>query len=86
MINTAIEICTPEQRAILDANYGRKDPEAEKRVKVVFKELELEDRFKAYEKKSYEEIMGLVEGIDESKGLKKEIFEEFLKKVYKRTK
>jgi len=48
--------------------------------------LELEDRFKAYEKKSYEEIMGLVEGIDESKGLKKEIFEEFLKKVYKRTK
>ncbi|KAI0682172.1 isoprenoid synthase domain-containing protein, partial [Cerioporus squamosus] len=32
-INTALALATPEQRKILDENYGRKDAEAEKRVK-----------------------------------------------------
>ena len=34
LINKALEICSPEQRSLLESNYGRKDPEAEAKVKV----------------------------------------------------
>lgn len=86
LINSAIEICSPQQRQILDDNYGRKNKESEQKVKEVFLELKLEERFKKYEQESYEKIIKLIEGVDESKGLKKEVFISFLEKVYKRTK
>lgn len=70
----------------MDQNYGRKNSESEAKVKVVFKELELENRFKEYEAESYQRIMKLIDGVDESKGLKKQVFISFLEKVYKRTK
>ncbi|PBK90970.1 Polyprenyl synthetase [Armillaria gallica] len=34
-VNTALAVCTPEQRKVLDENYGRKNSECERRVKVV---------------------------------------------------
>lgn len=86
LINQALAIANPEQRKLLDENYGKKDAEAEAKVKQLYIELGIEGIYKAYEEKSYQEINALINKIDESVGLKKEIFTEFMDKIYKRTK
>ncbi|KAK7749450.1 hypothetical protein SLS53_000023 [Cytospora paraplurivora] len=86
LVNQALAIATPEQRAILEENYGRKDKTKEAAVKKLYNELNLEQRYKDYEEKVVGEIREKIAHIDESKGLKKEIFEVFLSKIYKRSK
>ncbi|KAL7423444.1 Farnesyl pyrophosphate synthetase [Cryptotrichosporon argae] len=87
-VNTALKFATPEQRTVLDANYGKKDGEAEARVKAVFSEepIAIPRRFEAYEAESYARINGLIEGLDEALGVSKDVFRSFLEKVYKRQK
>src|ERR1700735_5539337 len=55
-INTALAHANSTQRAILDANYGRKDPEAEERVKQVFREVGVDALYEEYEAQSYARI------------------------------
>lgn len=86
LVNQAIKRATPEQRAILDASYGRKDKEHEAKVKAVFNELKLEELYKEYEEKVVGELRTKIAAVDEASGLKKEVFESFLAKIYKRTK
>ena len=86
LVNQALKTCTKEQRAVLEENYGRKDKECEKKVKVLFDELKLEDVYKEYEEHIVGEIRAKIEQLDESGGLKKSVFEEFLRKIYKRSK
>ncbi|WVQ68187.1 uncharacterized protein L199_006394 [Kwoniella botswanensis] len=88
-VNTALKFATPEQRKILDENYGQKDSEKEAKIKAIFSQepISIPQRFEAYEKESYEKINGLIESVDEEgTGLKKEVFRSFLAKVYKRSK
>ncbi|WWC71686.1 uncharacterized protein I206_105644 [Kwoniella pini CBS 10737] len=88
-VNTALKFATPEQRQILDENYGQKNSESENKVKTIFSQepISIPTRFEAYEKESYEKINGLIEQVDENgTGLKKEVFRSFLAKVYKRSK
>jgi len=86
LINQALERVTPEQRRLLEENYGKKDKVCEGTVKKVFDELKLEDLYKAYEEKRVEEIRDMIKQVDESEGLKKTVFESFLAKIYKRSK
>ena len=85
-INEALPLCTPEQRKILEDNYGRKDKDKELKVKAVFAELKLEQRYLDFEEAEVKRIKGLIGQVDESKGLKKEVFDSFLNKIYKRSK
>ncbi|KAJ7896025.1 farnesyl-diphosphate synthase [Mycena olivaceomarginata] len=88
-VNTALAVATPEQRAVLDANYGRKDAEAEARVKEVFEAVGVRERYAKYEADVYKRLVDLIAGIPEGpeRGtLKREIFTSFLEKIYKRTK
>ena len=96
-VNLALQLATPAQRKILDENYGRKDAECERRVKVVFEEVGLRERYAEYEQSSYEKVMGLIAMIPEENStvvpgdgvapvLKREVFKAFLDKIYKRTK
>ncbi|KAI0051516.1 farnesyl diphosphate synthase [Auriscalpium vulgare] len=91
-INTALAVATPEQRAVLDANYGRKDADAEARVKAIYKEVGVDERYAEYEQSAYERISELIEQVPEVKGrggdavLKREVFRSFVNKIYKRTK
>ncbi|SPO22926.1 probable ERG20 - farnesyl-pyrophosphate synthetase [Ustilago trichophora] len=87
-INVALQNATPEQRQILDDNYGKKDPECEKRVKEVYNQsnIDLPSRFHKYEAESYEQINNLINNLPESQGLRREVFRSFLEKVYKRSK
>jgi len=86
LVNQALKICTPEQRQVLEENYGRKDKEKEARVKQLFNELQLDQVYAKYEEERVAEIRQKISAIDESDGLKKAVFEEFLRKIYKRSK
>ena len=86
LVNQAIARATPEQRAVLDSAYGRKDKEQELKVKKIFDDLELEKVYKEYEEKVVGELRAKIAAVDETTGLKKEVFESFLAKIYKRTK
>jgi len=86
LINQALKSCNTEQRQILEDNYGRKDAECEKKVKKVFNELDLQGTYGKYEEQRVGELREKIAELDESEGLKKEVFEEFLRKIYKRSK
>ncbi|KAK4237982.1 farnesyl pyrophosphate synthetase [Achaetomium macrosporum] len=86
LVNQALTIVTPEQRRVLEENYGRKDKDKEAAVKKLYDELKLEQRYKDYEEKVVGEIRGMIAKVDESQGLKKGVFEAFLDKIYKRSK
>ncbi|KJZ75022.1 Farnesyl pyrophosphate synthase [Hirsutella minnesotensis 3608] len=86
LVNQALEIASPEQRKILDENYGRKDDAKEAVVKKLFDDLKLKERYQAYEEQRVGEIRALISEVDESEGLKREVFTAFLDKIYKRTK
>ncbi|KAG8529901.1 uncharacterized protein KY384_005382 [Bacidia gigantensis] len=85
-INEALPLCDARQKAILEENYGRKDKEKELKVKQVFKELDLPQRYLDFEEKEVARIRQMIASIDESEGLKKGVFESFLNKIYKRSK
>ncbi|KAF7798327.1 hypothetical protein EIP86_009548 [Pleurotus ostreatoroseus] len=92
-VNTALAAATPAQRAVLDANYGKKDAECEARVKEVFVAVGLHERYSAYEEGSYKKIMGLIDTIPEDGlakpgevKLQRAVFKSFLDKIYKRQK
>ena len=86
VINQALVRCSPEQRKILDDNYGRKEKEKELRVKQLFAELNIEQVYKDFEEERVAKLRETIAQVDESEGLKKEVFEVFLKKIYKRSK
>ncbi|KAL2108567.1 hypothetical protein VUR80DRAFT_3617 [Thermomyces stellatus] len=86
LVNLALEIATPEQRRLLEENYGRKDKEKEAVVKRLYDEMGLKAKYEEFEEKRAAEIREMIEKVDESEGLKKSVFEAFLAKIYKRSK
>jgi farnesyl diphosphate synthase len=86
LVNQALKRCDASQRKVLEENYGRKDAACEANVKRLFDELKLEAVYKEYEEMRVRELREKIAALDESEGLKKEVFEEFLRKIYKRTK
>lgn len=88
-INKALSVATPEQRAVLEENYGRKDPVKEARVKEVYEEVGLRRIYAKYEENAYQTLSAKIAGIPETSEpgtLKREVFTSFLNKIYKRTK
>ena len=87
VINIALDLATPAQCAILDENYGRKDTEREAKVKAVFAEIGVGKVYDEYEKRVVKELRQKIgEIVEVEGGLKKEVFENFLAKIYKRSK
>lgn len=86
LINQAILRASFEQRTVLDENYGQKSKACEARVKTVFADLKLDEVYEKYEDEQVAKLKEMIGKVDESKGLKKEVFEAFLKKIYKRSK
>ncbi|PHH61901.1 hypothetical protein CDD81_7765 [Ophiocordyceps australis] len=86
LVNQALEIVTPEQRKILEQNYGIKNDSNEQVVKKLYDDLKLKDRWEAYENKVTGEIRTMINHVDETEGLKKGVFTAFLDKIHKRTK
>lgn len=89
-IVTALTLASPEQRRVLDENYGRKDPENEKRVKELYGELGIVGRFDVYEKEVLEKLEMMIADIPVEDGrsgiLTREVFSCFTDKMGKRSK
>ena len=73
------------QKKVLDKHYGKckLGSKEEEKIKQIYRDIGLKEKYEAYEEASYAEIMSL-------KGSAKQVpwavFETFLKKVYKRKK
>ncbi|EKM79467.1 hypothetical protein AGABI1DRAFT_114026 [Agaricus bisporus var. burnettii JB137-S8] len=90
-INTALLHASPDQRKILDEHYGKKPSggDSELKIKAVFEELEIREKYAAYEEK----VVGLlreriadVPELGRENTLRGEVFESFLSKIYRRSK
>jgi farnesyl diphosphate synthase len=86
LVNQALKKVTPEQRKLLEQNYGQKNKECEAKVKELFNELDLEKDYKEYEEARVTELREKIAAVDESSGMKSEVYSEFLRKIYKRSK
>ncbi|RCK55015.1 Farnesyl pyrophosphate synthase [Candida viswanathii] len=86
VVNQALLHATPEQRKLLDDNYGKKDDESEQRCKDLFKSMGIEKIYHDYEESIVAKLREQIDKVDESRGLKKDVLTAFLGKVYKRSK
>ncbi|KAI9880857.1 MAG: Farnesyl pyrophosphate synthetase [Pleopsidium flavum] len=86
LINQALRRASSSQRKVLEENYGQKTSAKEAEVKKVFAELKLDEVYRQYEEEKVGEIRKLISQVDESEGLKKDVFDGFLGKIYKRNK
>lgn len=86
LVNQALRIATPEQRKILEENYGQKNDAKEQVIKKLYDDMKLKEMYLEFEEKRAGEIQAKIEHLDESEGLRKEVFNAFLAKIYKRTK
>ncbi|KAF9232236.1 isoprenoid synthase domain-containing protein [Melanogaster broomeanus] len=91
-VNIALFIATPEQRKVLDENYGQKDVAKEAIVKALYDELGLRERYAVYEESAKERIDKLIEQVPEPEEagidgcvLRRAVVTRFLNKIYKRT-
>jgi len=68
----------------LQANYGRHDAACVKKVKDVYRKLDLPGVYADYERSSYDILLKM---IDESSGsMPREVFRAYARKLYKRQK
>merc|ERR1712137_237925 len=69
------------QKAVLSENYGKKDAARVAKVKALYREIDVESDFKAYENESYAKINGMIE---KQTHVPKSFYTKLLKKIYKR--
>lgn len=83
LIVEAMKRASPEDRAVLQHNYGRKEKECVQRVKDLYLKLGLPQVFAKFEQESYTALRQLIDGIDH---MPVGAFEFLLSKIYKRDK
>lgn len=86
LVNQALKVVTPEQRQILEEHYGKKEDADVAKVKELYEELNLKEKYYAYEERVVGDLKSQISKINEGEGLKKSVFETFLNKIYKRNK
>ncbi|XP_005411661.1 PREDICTED: farnesyl pyrophosphate synthase isoform X1 [Chinchilla lanigera] len=84
LVVQCLQRATPEQRQILQENYGQKDAEKVARVKALYEELELPAVFARYEEDSYNHLMSLIQ--QHAAPLPPAIFLALANKIYRRKK
>jgi farnesyl diphosphate synthase len=83
LVVTALKRCSASQRKVLEENYGREEPERVARVKQVYRELDMPKVYADYEESSYRQLQALIAG---QTVVPRAVFDDLLKKIYKRTK
>ncbi|KAL2915886.1 Farnesyl pyrophosphate synthetase [Polyrhizophydium stewartii] len=83
LIVQALARASPEQRALLDANYGQKDPAKVAIVKAIYRDLDIETLYRQYEEESYQRITALINQVEDDL-IPREMFVTFMNRIYKR--
>ena len=86
LVVQALAKASPEDVALLKANYGKHDETCIKTVKELYKRLDLEKLFEAYEKTSYETLTKMIAEYCPKLGLPESVYLSLLAKIYKRAK
>ena len=86
LVNQALKLASSDQRKVLDENYGRKDAICEAKVKDIYHQMKLDGIYAEYEEDAVTKLRQDIAQVDSSEGLKTEVFDEFLRKIYKRSK
>ncbi|KAM4013069.1 farnesyl pyrophosphate synthase-like [Anomaloglossus baeobatrachus] len=84
LVVEALKRVSPQQRDVLQENYGQDDTEKVQRVKQLYEELDLSGVYMQYKEKSYQRLQILI--FQHANGLSKEIFLGLASKIYKRQK
>ncbi|XP_073464926.1 farnesyl pyrophosphate synthase isoform X1 [Aquarana catesbeiana] len=84
LVVEALKRVSPEQRKILEENYGQEGAEKVQRVKALYEDLDLSAVYTQYEEESYQRLRTLIS--QHANGLSKEIFLGLALKIYKRQK
>ncbi|XP_074539631.1 farnesyl pyrophosphate synthase isoform X1 [Halichoeres trimaculatus] len=84
LVVKALQIMTPEQRAELEACYGRHDDASVKKVKDLYNTLQMPTLYHNYEDESYQRLQKLI--ACHAQNLPHSVFLNFAKKIYKRNK
>ncbi|XP_069806884.1 farnesyl pyrophosphate synthase isoform X2 [Dendropsophus ebraccatus] len=84
LVVEALKRATPEQRRILQENYGQEEEEKVQRVKQLYEGLGLPAVYARYEEESFQRLQHLIS--QHAHGLSKEIFLGLARKIYKRQK
>jgi len=80
LVCTALGVATPAQKAVITEHYGRKEPASVAKIKALYAELGMEQRFLDYEAASYKKLS---EQIEAQALLPKAVFTSLLKKIYR---
>jgi|EP00945_MAST-04E_sp_MAST-4E-sp1_P003768 farnesyl diphosphate synthase len=84
LVVQAKKMCSNNQKRMLETHYGKGENEAsEKAIKNLYNELNLTKVFEDYEEKSYKKLVEMIGEINESI-VPQEVFQQLLKKIYKR--
>lgn len=81
LVVQALERCDDDQKAALLANYGQNDPDKIAAVKKLYGELDLPAAYTAYEEESYADIQALIAQVTD---VPKDVYDMFVKRIYKR--
>ncbi|KAJ5954062.1 farnesyl-pyrophosphate synthetase [Penicillium viridicatum] len=73
----ALKICNEDQRAGLNARYGRVDEESVTEVKQIFNDLNMPEAFKTYQTGALKQIEEKIKSLDGNGGLKADAFKYF---------
>lgn len=84
LVVKALETMTAEQRAELEACYGRQDDASVEKVKALYDTLQMPTLYQKYEEESYQRLQKLI--ACHAKNLPHSVFLNFAKKIYKRNK
>nr|XP_057940563.1 farnesyl pyrophosphate synthase isoform X2 [Doryrhamphus excisus] len=84
LVVTAMEVLTAEQRAELEACYGRHDDASVRKVKALYDALQMPSLYRKYEDESYRRLQKLI--ARHAQNLPHAVFLNFAKKIYKRNK
>lgn len=82
LVVTALSICTPAQRQLIQDHYGLKEESSVQLIKTLYKELNIPQLYADYEESSYKELTKLVKNIEHD--LPSVVFQGFMDKIYKR--
>ncbi|BAM81099.1 farnesyl-diphosphate synthetase [Cyanidioschyzon merolae strain 10D] len=84
LIVEALKCCSPAQREMLRCSYGKQDSDSVARIKALYRELGLPQRFQTYDQESYARIQRKLEALDADFPV--EALRFLLQSIYKRSK
>jgi farnesyl diphosphate synthase len=86
LVCQALMRCSIAQRKVIDLNYGIHNADAEIAVKKLYADMQLTQVYHEYEDAAVAQIQRSITSLDERDGLRRTVFEEFLRKIHRRDK